>query len=313
LYPLRLEPENKVVTFISKYFPVILLPLLVLMSVGIFRRYDDYGLTINRAYVFLLNFWLYGISIYLFISKSMHLKWIIISFASIVFISSIGPWSVYGVTRRKMVNEIGLLLEKTHLLKEGKVVDNSKTVFIDDSLGTQLSEKVFYVCQNFGNEAIKKYFKDSIGDKGIGEIQAMLGNFETTLKFGRTFKSVNYFNAILKTENFATEIDSFKTFIRIRKNFNNNIYKSKDLDILYQNNSLVIKKLNLGDSILKIPLTPKLKYIIKTDKPNQTYKLNELTIENESFKLIINNVVGSYIFKKDSISVTTLDANLFLK
>jgi len=66
LYPLRLQSENKVVTYFSKYFPVIIFPLLILMTIGIFRRFDDYGLTINRGYVFLLNLWLYGICIYLF-------------------------------------------------------------------------------------------------------------------------------------------------------------------------------------------------------------------------------------------------------
>ncbi|MEI7505031.1 MAG: DUF4153 domain-containing protein, partial [Paludibacter sp.] len=68
LYPLRLENENKIVILFSKYFPLLLLPLLILMSVGIIRRFGDYGLTINRCYVLILNCWLYFISIYLFLS-----------------------------------------------------------------------------------------------------------------------------------------------------------------------------------------------------------------------------------------------------
>ena len=67
LYPLRGENENKLVNTLSRYFSVILLPLMVLMSVGISRRFSDYGITINRLYVILLNVWLYGICIYLYI------------------------------------------------------------------------------------------------------------------------------------------------------------------------------------------------------------------------------------------------------
>lgn len=49
LYPLRLQNDNKFVNILSKYFSVVLMPLLVLMSIGIFRRLSDYGLTINRC------------------------------------------------------------------------------------------------------------------------------------------------------------------------------------------------------------------------------------------------------------------------
>ncbi|HRZ97756.1 MAG TPA: DUF4153 domain-containing protein, partial [Paludibacter sp.] len=84
VFPLRLQ-ANKIAVFVSRFFPVILFPLIILMTVGIFRRFDDYGLTINRAYVFLLNFWLYGICIYLFITQSRHLKCIVITFSVIAF------------------------------------------------------------------------------------------------------------------------------------------------------------------------------------------------------------------------------------
>lgn len=86
LYPLRLQ-RHKAAVFFSRFFPIILLPLVVLMTVGISRRFDDYGLTVNRAYVFLLNFWLYAICIYLFISHSKYLKWIFISFVTVAVIS----------------------------------------------------------------------------------------------------------------------------------------------------------------------------------------------------------------------------------
>ena len=210
LYPLRLNPENKLVSIFLKYFPVILLPLLVLMTIGISRRFDDYGLTINRAYVFLLNFWLYGISVYLFFTRSAHLKWVIISFVTIAFISSVGPWSVYNVTRRTMVNEIGQLLNEARLLKNGKVVDNSSfKIKVNDSLGTKLVTKVEYVCVNFGGGSIQQFYKDTIGHKTPWEIEKTLGIYSTTPKF-QNGRNVNYFNANLQNENHIVDIENFK-------------------------------------------------------------------------------------------------------
>ena len=87
------EGQAKIVTFLKSFsnspfrglgglFPLIYLPLLILMFVGILRRLSDYGITINRLYVLLLNLWLFGVSIYLFITRTRQVKWIYISFAA---------------------------------------------------------------------------------------------------------------------------------------------------------------------------------------------------------------------------------------
>ncbi|HZK69687.1 MAG TPA: DUF4153 domain-containing protein, partial [Paludibacter sp.] len=133
LYPLRLQNDNKFVNILSKYFPVVLMPLLVLMSIGIFRRLGDYGLTINRCLVLILNLWFYGITVYLFITKAKHLKWIVISFAAVALIVSVGPWSVFSITKHCMKKEIGQLLNDAKLLKNGKIVDNSKFTIVVDT------------------------------------------------------------------------------------------------------------------------------------------------------------------------------------
>jgi len=314
LYPLRLTHENKVVSNFSKYFPVILLPLLVLMTIGIFRRFDDYGLTINRSYVFLLNFWLYGISIYLFFTKSTHLKWIIISFVIIAFISSVGPWSVYNVTRRAMVKEIGQMLDEAHLLKNGKVIDNSNLkIKVNDTLGIKLANKVEYVCLNFGGAAIQRFYKDSIGNKTTWEIEKAFGINATAPKF-RNGTDMNYFNANLQNENHIADIANFKTFIKINKgNEIEEIYKTKDMSVLYKNNTITVTKSDDESQTVAIPLADKLNYIIRANNSGNSFSVGELTQEGASYKLIINRVVGFQKPNNDSIIVTELQADLFIK
>jgi len=98
LYPARFS--------LLRYFGLLMLPLLVLMSIGIFRRFDDYGITIYRGYVLLLNIWFYGICIYVFITKAQRIKWILISFAVIALLSSIGPWSIPNITKYRLIAEV---------------------------------------------------------------------------------------------------------------------------------------------------------------------------------------------------------------
>ncbi|WP_461252226.1 DUF4153 domain-containing protein, partial [Treponema sp. R8-4-B8] len=81
LYPARMEGKNKTVVYMSRGFGLIMLPLLALMTVGIFRRVDDYGITVLRGYLIVINIWLYGVCVYQFITKARRVKWIIISYA----------------------------------------------------------------------------------------------------------------------------------------------------------------------------------------------------------------------------------------
>ena len=99
LYPVRVQGGNKAVAFLSRWLGLLILPLLVLMTIGIFRRIGDYGITINRCYILLLNLWFYGIYLYLFLTKSKHIKWILMSFVGIALITSIGPWSVANIVK----------------------------------------------------------------------------------------------------------------------------------------------------------------------------------------------------------------------
>jgi hypothetical protein len=320
LYPLRLENGNKLVNFLSRYFPLLLLPLLALMSVGIFRRLGDYGLTINRCYVLILNIWLYGICIYLFLSKSNHLKWIIISFTLVAFLSSVGPWSVFHVTERALVKEIGQLLTDTKLLKDGKIIDNSmKIIMIDSTKSKNLSEDIIYVCSNFGTNEIQPFFKDSIQNMEPWKINRRLGVDNSAVHelyaSKNEDKEIRYFHAVQANNNQVVDIDKdFKLYIRIRSsNDIENVYKGKNLIIKYINNSFTISKPTDNKLTVVIPLKSKLKEIIKQDGKRTDFSVDQLTINDKNFMLIINDLNGLYCQKSDSITVTEIDADLFLK
>ena len=51
LYPARLENNKRFDNWIARWMPVLILPLLLLMTIGIVRRFNDYGITVNRLYL----------------------------------------------------------------------------------------------------------------------------------------------------------------------------------------------------------------------------------------------------------------------
>ena len=310
LFPLRIE-KNKIAELLSKYFPFLLIPLLVLMSVGIFRRLGDYGMTINRLYVLFLNIWLYGICIYLFISKANHLKWIIISFAAVLLISSVGPWSVYHITKRTMIKEIAQLLSESHLLKDGKVIDNQdKSIILDPKLAEQLSEDIKYISSNYGYSELQTFFNDSIGKHGYSQLFNKIGIGELPIRD-------TYFNAWLDRKGslaLNTEIyKSFQYLPSFSERKNDTIIKNSQITILLKNSNLLVSSKNVQFTPFEIPLKSKLKEIIKSHKTKDSFSMEEMTITADNYKLLLNSVSGNYFAHNDSIHINNCDALLFLK
>ena len=310
LYPLRLE-KNKITELLSKYFPLLLLPLLILMSVGIFRRLGDYGMTVNRLYVLLLNIWLYGICIYLFISKANHLKWIVISFAAVLLLSSVGPWSVYHLTKRTMTKEIAQLLSESHLLNDGKVIDNQdKVINLDPKISEQLSEDIKYMAINYGVEKLQPFFSQSIKDKTWSELNKTLGISNIPIKD-------THFNAWLERKgSLALNTENYKSFQYLPSFWDmksDTVLTNNQLVILLKNSNLLVSSKSAQFAPFTIPLKTKLKEIIKSQKTKDSFSMEEMTISADNYKLLLNSVSGNYFSHNDSIHINNCDALLFLK
>ncbi len=94
------ENEKPLSAAVLRWIPVAMLPLLALMSVGIFKRIGDYGATIERLYLLAFNLWCYGICLGLIFSRGKRFWWIPASFALVFLLTSVGPWNFTSTTRR---------------------------------------------------------------------------------------------------------------------------------------------------------------------------------------------------------------------
>lgn len=157
LYPSRIKDDKPSDNRIARWLPALVMPLLVLMTIGIGRRFLDYGLTINRLYLATLNAWFYFVCIGLIAGKARRISWIPVSFALIFLLTSVLPVNYTSLTRDILRNEV-----KKALTEEGKNQLPLTAQAYEDWLSTlppdkaiRINDKLSYLDSWLGSESIK--------------------------------------------------------------------------------------------------------------------------------------------------------------
>lgn len=121
LYPLQRKADAEGVGThafecrLVRWLPVIILPLLVLMSVAIGRRISDYGITVGRLYVLMLNLWFYAVCIGLYLTRARRIHWVTLSFGALFLLTSALPVNFCNITRSVITDRIeGYLSSHEH-------------------------------------------------------------------------------------------------------------------------------------------------------------------------------------------------------
>lgn len=81
----------KIYTLVRRILPIALIPLLVLMSIGLFYRVGEYGVTVSRLYVAAFNIWAYAVMLYLVFKNNANLNFVAVSFAVVFALVSMVP------------------------------------------------------------------------------------------------------------------------------------------------------------------------------------------------------------------------------
>jgi hypothetical protein len=105
-FPIQYQEGNRLFKGITRLLPVIMLPLLALMTVAIGRRLSDYGITVSRLYLLVFNLWCYAVCLWLIITRNKRIWLIPASFAVILLLISVGPQSITNVTLSQLKKEV---------------------------------------------------------------------------------------------------------------------------------------------------------------------------------------------------------------
>ena len=92
--------ENKWAASFLKFFPKIILPILIMMFISISIRINAYGVTERRYFVTVLALWVFAVMLYLSLTKKLRNIVIPVSLSFITLISVFGPLSSYSVSIR---------------------------------------------------------------------------------------------------------------------------------------------------------------------------------------------------------------------
>ena len=139
----KVNETGKIWKSIHSHIPLLLLPLQLLITIAIGRRIIDYGVTIQRCYIVLLNLWSYAVCIYLIVRKGNNLRWIPISFIVTYFIFTATPLSCSNYVLWQLKTDIRAFLNhKKNIFSRGIPVD-----------------KYDYLIQEYGSAAVNE-FKD---------------------------------------------------------------------------------------------------------------------------------------------------------
>lgn len=136
-----------------RFFPAALLPLLVMMSVAIGVRINQYGMTVARLYVLTFNIWAYITAIYFFISRSKHTNLVAMSFAAIFLLTSIIPGLNYtslvnNYMRNKVISNLDKVgYDRLHLPLSHKQFEEVKEK-MDENSWSDVKSKLRYLDMN---------------------------------------------------------------------------------------------------------------------------------------------------------------------
>jgi len=174
IYPLRNDEKNKWINGYSKFFYFALLPLLVMLGFAISKRIKAYGITELRYFVLLLALWLLLAAIYFLASRKKNILLIPLSLCLFAFLSSFGPWGVFGVSKYSQLHRLQGLLEKNGILKEGKITNSpAKLSFVDRK---EISSTTEYLVGTHGYEGLQPWFRENLDS--IMRRDSLMGKYE---------------------------------------------------------------------------------------------------------------------------------------
>jgi hypothetical protein len=255
----------------------------------------------------LLNLWLFGVSIWLFVVQSKYIKWIVVSFALVAFLSSVGPWSIGNISKYSLQHELKSRLSGLHLLEQGGTVKMKIPAMAVDSISRDRIEEITnYLSDTYGVGSLQYLFAYPVEKMTSREIINRFGMQGTSSKIIQTF------DAWQREDTWSAKVVPYSTIVAINKSYSpDNPYE--DENVLLQVNGAVVsvQTKTQPSRQITISLESKLQQFVNagTEKRNK-YTKEEMTLNGTNYRMIIISVSGDYNRKTRSYHIEYLKAYL---
>ena len=183
LYPQVTHKESWQSKALTRWLPIAILPLLVLMSVGVIRRFIDYGITPPRLYLLTLLLWFYAICIVMLVVPRNRFRWIAFSFAALFILSSGHPLNYYRLCRPYLSAKIDQMIAEKGLQVPFSMISLCQELPTDDEVH-QLDKEITYLKDCYGEDYINRWVDESESANKTDEERKELWKLSYTKRMG---------------------------------------------------------------------------------------------------------------------------------
>jgi len=261
-----------------KYFPKVILPLIVMMFISIGIRIRAYGVTENRYFVVALGLWVFLVMVYYAVTKKQRNIMLPLSLVVIIFITVFGPFSSYSVSKYSQNSRLNMVFVKNNMIASGKVIKASAKVTDEDA--KQITSSLNYFDKNHRLSDIKGFPKDF----KIDQMEKVIG-----VKYSdQNYENNNrYFHFNSTGASGAVDIRGYDYLFDSRNN-GAQLQKDKPFSISYNNESSSLKISQGGKDIYNRDLQDFVNKLV--DKYGINQKDTTISPEEMSFVDETNNV-----------------------
>jgi Domain of unknown function (DUF4153) len=127
-WPWREQGTKLLRMFMQGWFWLLPVPA-VLLSIAIFRRISDYGVTPDRYGIVLVAIWTILVFVYLLMRRNKaDIRSLLASIAALLLLGSFGPQGAFGTTSTSQIVQLKNFLEEKGFLRNGKLADLNLSV-----------------------------------------------------------------------------------------------------------------------------------------------------------------------------------------
>lgn len=263
IYPIKDKEGNGWIKLFSKFFYIMMLPLLVLLVLAVWERVGSYGITESRYLLIVLALWLAAITFYFLLSKNQNIKVIPVSLCLLALMATYGPQSAFSISKYVQVARL------KNLMKEKKNRDdqqiNSVMEYLVDQHGLQSLQSFTTADLEQIEDEIElksvrgdRYFISATKlDTAHALLKVEKESFNNYITFnlipeGKNLLDISGYNKMMNIERFETITESKLNGIKLtaQKMTSNNLKISigKDQEIILDINKMVIDAVTYAKS-----------------------------------------------------------------
>lgn len=264
-----------------KYFPKVILPLMVMIFISIWIRINAYGVTENRYFVVVLSLWVFLVMIYFASTKKLMNIILPVSFVIITFVSVFGPFSSYSISKYSQNSRLNNIFIKNNMISGNKVVKVKTKVTDEDA--KQITSILNYFNRYHNLEDVKglpKKFKISELEKVLG-VKYIEENNENN-------NGYYFFNSTATLE--PMDIKGYNYLFDLRNNNTQQITRDTIYNMTFDNQSTLFKITQNGKNIYEKNLQDFATVLINKygiNQKNQSIAQKEMSFEDENSKVKI--------------------------